>query len=175
MKLLLVTVGLAALCLVSAQSFKAAGPGGAASYQSDQVSRLLTIASVLKGGENDADDRGLLSDINIIGNFIGGKKNRIDAINGFGGDFSGFGRKRNFDELFGGYGDDVTDFSLIDAVYQLVTPHRKAASSPFGGYAAATDDFSLLRDLNVIGNFIGGKENRIDAINGYKGIGSGAF
>ncbi|PRP82926.1 hypothetical protein PROFUN_06703 [Planoprotostelium fungivorum] len=178
MKVLLLTMGLA-FCLVSAGSFKAEGPEGAVSYKSDEVSRILAIASILKGAQNDADDRGLLSDINIIGNFIGGKKNRIDAINDFGGDFSGYGqKKRSFDDIFGRTGTDFSDFSLVDIVYGLVTPHTYRQSSPFDNlkrYAVATQDFSLLRDLNVIGNFIGGKENRIDAINGYKGIGSGAF
>ncbi|PRP89836.1 hypothetical protein PROFUN_00178 [Planoprotostelium fungivorum] len=169
MKVLLLTLGLA-VCLVSAGSFAAEGPAGAVAYKSNEASRLLAIASILRGGEDDADDRGLLSDINIIGNFIGGKKNRIDAINDFGGDFSGFGNKRNF--LSGAFGQSDDDF-VFDLVQSILARSNRAGSLKRSSGSA--DPLSILRDLNVIGNFIGGKENRIDAINGYKGIGSGAF
>ncbi|PRP87180.1 hypothetical protein PROFUN_01442 [Planoprotostelium fungivorum] len=182
MKTILLALGLAAVCLASADgSFAAAGPDGAVKYSSNEAARLLSIASILNGGTNDVDDRGLLSDINIIGNFIGGKKNRIDAINDFGGDFSGFAKRSDFlGDTFGCFRYyNGENFSLVDLIYDLLTPHRQSqATSAFFGmkrYAALTDDFSLLRDLNVIGNFIGGKENRIDTINRYKGIGSGAF
>ncbi|PRP83012.1 hypothetical protein PROFUN_09867 [Planoprotostelium fungivorum] len=181
MKVLLATLAL--LAIVSAQSAAFEDGDSAAEYSSDYVERIKAIAGIFNAGTNDVDDRGLLSDINIIGNFIGGKKNRIDAINDFGGDFSGFGKRNLFDVT----GSD--DQQTTDRLFNVLFPQRARAAARVARMARAAnmysavakrfgasyDDFSLLRDLDVIGNFIGGKENRIDAINGYKGIGSGAF
>jgi len=261
MKMILFTASMALLCMASAGS-------ASFGYESTEAERLQAITSILRGGQDAREGSGLLSDISVISNLIGGRKNRIDAANSFGGDFSGSSKRASFrsfvdDGIFGNCREEeislidaVTDlitphyrevssevkrdmlegsfsgsngvlgggnfrgqseFSLVDAVRSLVTPHREYDNNNFAGlnkrgvlselgrdYSADKDSivdalrniiapqnnnyapavkrsitnaqaFAILRDLNVISNLIGGEDNRIGAVNGYKGIGSGAF
>ncbi|PRP81539.1 hypothetical protein PROFUN_10901 [Planoprotostelium fungivorum] len=160
----------------------------------EEIARFASFASMIR--ETDSDDHhSFIEDVNVVSNFLGGKKNRLDFVNIFGGDFAGFG-KRSFPDV----GADQQTAALMKAIDRIMSMKKvtnplkrnlnsettrasfieRLMADKFSSFSDNAFDFDFedvqfIRDLNILGNFVGGTENRFDALNFFKGAGAGSF
>ncbi|PRP83221.1 embryonic cell protein 63 [Planoprotostelium fungivorum] len=106
-------------------------------------------------------DVSLLKNINVLGNVVGGQENRGDILNYFRGPFAGSNKRGFFEEE---ESFTLEKFSGGQSFFENLLKVQQAY-----------ENLSLLRDINVLGNFFGGKQNRLDLANFFQGTDAGSF